>query len=114
MSEDLQQYAPLIVERLDFTACDVYFYKYGIITHSEYESSLKAVNSGHSNNRDLVSWLLTKTFGKSREFYRALREYVTTSQHVHAGNKELFELLPTNFVSSCMGCNFVSAKYIEV
>lgn len=101
MSADVRQYAPLIKEYFDFASCDAHMFKHGIISLSEYESFHKASQSGSLTNCGLVSQLVPKISEKPRKFYRALREYVhDKGPDVHSNNKELFDQLPDNFVST--------------
>ena len=105
MSASVKQFAPTITGRLDYATVDVYLLKYEILTVSEFDSFRKALQSGSLTNDDLVHKLLAKIFMKPREFYRALREHVNDIKNAHAGNKELFLMLPENFVSIYVLCN---------
>ena len=105
MSGDVNQYAHIIKEKLDFATVNAYLLKHGVITTSEY--IYKSLQNGSITNSDLVSQLLPKISRKPREFYRALREHVNDkSQDVHPSNLELYHQLPESFVSVSMHNNF--------
>ena len=100
MSADVKQYAPVIVEKLNFESADVFLLKHGVISVLEYEKFHRALQSGSLTNLDVVRQLLPRIFEKAREFYRALRDYVKDKQQdAHPTNKELLYQLPDNFVS---------------
>ena len=98
MSVDVQHFAPAITKQLDLETAGAHLVKHGVFTVAEYGSIQKALRNGPFTNEDLASQLLPKINKKPREFYRALREY-TSGQDGNDSNKELFRLLPENFVS---------------
>ena len=100
MSTDPKHYAPLIVQNLDFETTGVYLLQKGVLSVVDYDRFRKALQSGALTNSDVVDQLLHKILKNPREFYRALRGYVTDKgQDGQPSNKELFDKLPENFVS---------------
>ena len=99
MSTNVKQFAPDIVEKLDYATVDIYLLQKGILTSAEFETFQRALQNGFLGNGGVVRQLLPKILQKPRDFYRALRQHVQDNYNVHAGNKELFHMLPDNFVS---------------
>ena len=100
MSTDLEHYAPLITQNLDFATMGVYLLKHGVVSVIQYDHFCKALQSGSSTNGEVMHQVMPRILRKARKFYRALRDYVNDkNQDAHPSNNELFDQLPKNFVS---------------
>ena len=103
MSKDWVKFAPNIKQLLDYESVDAHLLKHEVLNLRDFSSYQKSLKSSSLSNSDLVGMLIPKIFEKPRQFYRALRDHVRGNRDdVHAGNKELFDQLPQNFVSVTM------------
>ena len=99
MSTNVNKFVLDIAEKLDYATADIYLLQQGVLTAEEFASFQKALQNGSLINGDVVRKLLPRILKKPREFYRALRQHVQHNHNVHAGNMELFHMLPEYFVS---------------
>ena len=96
----MKKFVPDITEKLNYATADIYLLQQGVLTVAEFENFQKALQNGSLGNGDVVRKLLPKILEKPRDFYRALRQHIQDNYNVHAGNMELFHMLPYNFVSA--------------
>lgn len=104
----VSDYAPDIIDRLDFAEIYPHLIKYNVLTINESYALTKCLQNGTLTNSEAVTRLLPKIDQKPREFYLALHESVSKQDKVvHQGNLELFHLLPNSFVSIFVLCSTV-------